>query len=145
MGMLYGLIGACLFSWGNILSRRYQHEKMALIPSSTVAMGYGALILFLYCLLGNVSFEFPSSLSYWGLLMYLGPFVSVVGFVGFLRLVSLIGPERAGYATVLFPIIALFLSSLFESYTFSWLNFVGIGSVISGNILMSPSKKKLYA
>ncbi len=84
----------------------------------------------------------PSKLSYWALLVYLGPFVSAVGFVGFLSLVSRIGPERAGYATVLFPIIALLLSSLFENYLFSWLHFVGIGSVISGNFLMTPGRKR---
>ena len=142
MGILYGLVGSCLFSWGNIVSRRYQHEKMELIPSSTVAMGYGAIVLLLYCLLRNSAFVLPEKPSYWGILLYLAV-VSVVGFVGFLRLVSRIGPERAGYATVLFPIIALFLSSLFENYTFTRLHFVGIGCVIGGNILMIPVRKKV--
>ena len=145
VGILEGLVGSYLFSLGNMLSRSFQQQKIDLISSSTVAVGYGTIVLLCYCLYSGVDFAFPSSISYWGLLIYLGVFVSAVGFVSFLNLVSRLGPELAGYATVLFPVIALSLSSLFEDYRFSWFHYLGASCVIGGNILMVGKKKQVYS
>ena len=48
--------------------------------------------------------------------------------------------SKAGYATVVFPIFALLISTLFEGYEFGWLAILGIILVISGNIMILKSR-----
>lgn len=140
-GVLYGVLGALLFSLGNMVSRRNQRRGLLLIPSSALAMCYGSLAMGVYCVFKGSAFVLPISPSYWGSLAYLVFCGTVFGFMGYLALVSRLGPERAGYATVCFPVIAVLISSLFEGYVFSLSHVLGIISLIVGNILMlSPQK-----
>ncbi len=46
-----------------------------------------------------------------------------------------IGADRAGYASVLFPIIALGLSSLFEDFEWTSAAIAGVVLVLLGNVL----------
>ena len=57
-------------------------------------------------------------------------------FAAYLSLIGRIGASRAGYATVIFPVFALLISTVFESYTWSGLALVGLGLVICGNVIM---------
>lgn len=68
----------------------------------------------------------------------------MIGFTAYLLLVGRIGPERAAYSTVLFPIVALNLSVWFEGYHWSLSGLFGLGLVIAGNILVfyRPASKK---
>ena len=50
-------------------------------------------------------------------------------------LVGRIGPDRAAYSTVLFPIVALSASTLFEGYHWTGLAFCGLALVLAGNLL----------
>ena len=60
-------------------------------------------------------------------------FATVIGFWSYLTLVGRIGPERAAYATVLFPIIALALSTWFEDFEWTALAAGGVVLVLIGN------------
>jgi drug/metabolite transporter (DMT)-like permease len=53
-----------------------------------------------------------------------------------LTLLGRIGPDRAAYVTVLFPVIALLLSTLFEGMTWSLTQFAGVALVIIGNVIV---------
>jgi drug/metabolite transporter (DMT)-like permease len=141
-GVFYGVLGALLFSLGNMVSRRNQRRGLLLIPSSALAMCYGSLAMGVYCVFKGSAFVLPTSPSYWGSLVYLVLGGTVFGFMGYLALVSRLGPERAGYATVLFPIVAVLISSLFEGYVFSVSHVVGILSLIVGNVLMLAQQKQ---
>jgi drug/metabolite transporter (DMT)-like permease len=141
LGAGYGLLGALLFSFGNMVSRRNQSRQLPLVPSSAIAMGYGASIMLLYCLLQRSSFVVPQSLSYWSSLLYLTIPGSVVAFLCYLSLVKRIGPERAGYATVFFPVVALGVSILFENYRLTACDIAGIACVLAGNFLVMFKKK----
>src|SRR5256885_16795934 len=51
-------------------------------------------------------------------------------------LVGRLGPEKAAYATVLFPIVALSISALFEGYVWTPLAVGGLLLVMFGNLLV---------
>jgi drug/metabolite transporter (DMT)-like permease len=53
---------------------------------------------------------------YIGALGYLVIPGSVIGFTAYLTLVGRMGPERAAYCTVLFPVVALNVSAFAEGY-----------------------------
>jgi drug/metabolite transporter (DMT)-like permease len=58
-----------------------------------------------------------------------------VGFTAYLLLVGRIGPDRAAYSTVLFPVVALTLSTVYEGYRWTVPAFAGLGLVLAGNLL----------
>ena len=62
-------------------------------------------------------------------------FGSVVAFGSYLTLLGRIGPDRAAYVTVLFPIIALGLSTFFEGLTWNPLSVGGVALVLAGNAI----------
>ena len=51
-------------------------------------------------------------------------------------LLARIEAERAAYATVLFPVVALSLSTAFEGYRWTWAATLGILLIFAGNILV---------
>lgn len=46
------------------------------------------------------------------------------------------GPERAAYCTVLFPIVALNISTWVEGYQWTLAALLGLGLVMVGNVLV---------
>jgi drug/metabolite transporter (DMT)-like permease len=99
-------------------------------------MGYGALLMLGFAVVQGATFTFDFNLPYVGSLLYLAIFGSVVAFGTYLTLLGRIGPERAGYVTVLFPIIALALSTLYEGLAWELRGVVGVALVLLGNSLV---------
>jgi drug/metabolite transporter (DMT)-like permease len=89
----------------------------------------------------GVRFAFDLSGSYVMSLLYLAIFGSVVAFGAYLTLVSRIGVERAGYIAVVFPLVALTLSLLFEGLGLSALGLLGVLLVAAGNVLVLSRRK----
>ncbi len=56
--------------------------------------------------------------------------------VQLLTLLGKIEPDKAAYVTLVFPIIALLLSTFFEDYTWTLFALLGIGLITAGNFLM---------
>ena len=81
-------------------------------------------------------FTFEMSASYVISLVYLAVFGSVVAFWAYLTLIGRIGAHRAGYATVLFPVVALLLSALFEGLEIDASIIVGTALVLLGNVFV---------
>lgn len=133
-------IGTCVFALGSSISQRNNEKGLSIIPCMAVAMMYGAATLFIYTLVLSSEFVLPKSATYWAALLYLVLLGSVVGFVCYFKLVKNIGPHLAGYSTVMFPVVALVVSSFLEGYKWTWPDLVGFALVIIGNILVMSKK-----
>lgn len=135
-GLGLALLGTLCFSAGNLLSSLQQ--KAGLRPLSTNAWGmfYGSLILLAICVVQGVPLTFDSSPQYVWSLLYLAIPGSVIGFTAYLTLVGRMGPERAAYCTVLFPVVALNVSAFAEGYQWSLPALAGLGLVMVGNVLV---------
>ncbi|MBB1607725.1 MULTISPECIES: DMT family transporter [Pseudomonas] len=144
-GLGLALLGTLCFSAGNLLSSLQQ--KAGLRPLSTNAWGmlYGALILLAICLVQGVPFTFDGSARYVGSLLYLAIPGSVIGFTAYLTLVGRMGPERAAYCTVLFPVVALNVSAFMEGYQWSAPALAGLALVMAGNVLVFRKPKPVAA
>ncbi|GAB4225997.1 MAG: hypothetical protein Tsb0021_01510 [Chlamydiales bacterium] len=141
LGVYLTLAGTLLFSFGNIISKFNQNQKARFISSTTISMGYGTLILFLYCMLNKASFVLPQSITYWISLIYLATAGSTIAFLCYLRLISIVGPDKAGYATILFPLVALLISVFFEDYSLKNTDFLAISFILLGNTLVMSKKE----
>lgn len=134
---LWMCLGATwLASVGNIISARNQRAGMPVIQTNAWGMSYGAAIMFVYALFSGVPFNFDPAPAYTVSLLYLAVFGSILAFGSYLTLVGRIGADRAAYAAVLFPVIALGLSTLFEDY--HWTPRAGFGFllVLLGNYIV---------
>lgn len=133
LGLGLSVLGTYFFSLGNMVSVR--HTKRGLKPwtSSAYAMIYGALILLACVLATGTEWKLDTSPRYLGSLLYLAIPGSILGFTAYLSLVGRIGANRAAYATVLFPIVALSLSAWFEGYEWTATSFAGLSLVLLGN------------
>lgn len=136
----YGLwlcLGATyLASMGNILSARNQRNHIPVVQTNALGMAYGSLFMFVYALFSGASFNYDTSLSYTMSLIYLSVFGSILAFGCYLTLVGRIGADKAAYAAVLFPVVALGLSTVFEDYQWTVHALIGFILVLLGNFLV---------
>ncbi|WP_375737452.1 DMT family transporter [Pseudomonas boanensis] len=145
MGLGLALLGTLCFSAGNILSSLQQ--KVGLKPLTTNAWGmlYGTLLLCAWCLVSGTPFAMEWNTRYVGSLLYLAIPGSVIGFTAYLTLVGRMGPERAAYCTVLFPVVALNISAFVEGYEWTAPALFGLLLVMAGNLLVFRKPKLAVA
>ncbi|MES9905966.1 MAG: EamA family transporter [Sedimenticola sp.] len=142
-GLLLSLAGTFIASLGNIVSARNQRQQLPVIQSNAIGMAYGALILFVAALLQGLPLTYEFTVGYSASLLYLALFGSVLAFGSYLTLLGRIGPERAAYAMVLFPLVALGISTLFEGYRWTTVAAVGVALVVVGNLLIIVPRQYL--
>ncbi len=139
-GILWATLGTLFFSWGNMASRRNTSDGTSPVCANAWGMGIGALALLFIILITNTPITAPPTLKYWNALIYLAVIGSVIGFTVYLMLVGRIGAVRASYATVLFPVIALLISTVYEGYQWHPTAYVGIALTMLGNlVIFSPN------
>ena len=136
LGMVLAFLAAASASLGNIISARNQRQQLPVIQTNAFGMAYGALFMFVLALFRGAQLTFDPSAGYVLSLLYLAVFGSVIAFYAYLTLLGSIGPDRAAYVSVLFPIIALLLSTLFEGMTWSLFQFAGVALVLLGNAVV---------
>lgn len=124
-----------LASLGNILSKYNQTRKLPVVQTNAFSMTYGSLAMMLMVPLSGKNFSFELSFPYIASLLYLSLFGSIIAFTLYLKLVGDIGPDRAGYTTLIAPVIALVISSFFENYEWGFAAASGIILLFSGNFL----------
>src|SRR6185437_3292332 len=67
---------------------------------------------------------------------------SVIAFSVYFTLLGRIGAARAGYTTVMYPVIALIVSTFAENYRWSLLAVLGLAAVLAGNLLVLRAPRK---
>jgi drug/metabolite transporter (DMT)-like permease len=141
-GIVLSLGATLTASLGNSVSAQLQKEQIPVVPANAFGMLYGTVVLLAYALLSGAKFGFDPSVSYIASLLYLALFGSVTAFGAYLTLVGRIGPDRAAYTSVLFPIVALLFSAAFEKYQLTLLSALGIAFVLAGNGLVLLRKRR---
>jgi drug/metabolite transporter (DMT)-like permease len=81
-------------------------------------------------------------IGYWAGVFYLALFGSVLCFALYFPVVRKIGPGKAAYSSVLVPIIAMSLSTLFEGYRWSPLAIAGAVLSIGGMLLALAGRRR---
>jgi drug/metabolite transporter (DMT)-like permease len=134
IGAAFSLTGAYIASIGNIVSQSAQQKKIPVMQSNAWGMLYGGLLNSGAAFVQGKSFTFDTSPEYVISLLFLAIFGSVIAFGAYLTLLGRIGVERAGYAVVMFPMVAVVLSALFEGLELELHIYVGVGLALAGNV-----------
>ncbi len=135
-GLGLSLLGTFVASLGNIISARNQQQQIPVIQCNAYGMTYGALIMAIAAAVQGIPFNFVATMGYSLSLLYLALFGSVLAFGSYLTLLGRIGPEKAAYTMILFPLVALAISTLFEGYQWSLSAACGVLLVLAGNLLI---------
>lgn len=142
LGLILSLGGTLCFSMGSIVSARNRRAGLSVTGNTAWAMFYGTALLTLFLFTSGKHFVVDARLPYVVSLVYLSIIGSVIAFAAYFALLGRIDAEKAAYATVLFPIIALSLSTLFEGYNWSFTAVVGVLITLVGNALVLKQPKK---
>jgi drug/metabolite transporter (DMT)-like permease len=134
-GVTLALIAVVLASIGNMAAIVNTNRHLPVVSMNAHGMAWGAAASLLVSVLAGREIGFLFQPGYVASLLYLSVFGSAVAFGCYLALLRQIGSARAAYTAVLFPIVALILSTLFENYTWTPQAIVGVLFIIAGNWL----------
>jgi len=135
-------LGALTASLGNITSVHNQKIDLPVIQTNAFGMMYGALFMLIISLIMGKHFSFEISYAYISSLLYLSVFGSIIAFTCYLTLLGKIGADKAAYVTLIIPVIALILSTIFEEYTWTLYAFIGVALILIGNMLVLIKVKR---
>ena len=135
-GLLLVLGAALAGSIGNITSTVLQKDGVPVTQSNAYGMLYGVIALLIYSSFRGSVFNFDSSIVYVSSLLYLALFGSVLAFGFYLTLIGTIGADKAAYANLIFPIIAVAISTIFEGFAIDRRLLFAIAIILIGNYLM---------
>ena len=136
LGVVLSLGGTVCFSLGSIVSARNRQAGLPVSGNTAWAMFYGFLLLAVFLFTSGHHFTFDPRLPYTISLLYLSIVGSIIAFAAYFALLGRIDAERAAYATVLFPIVALSLSTAFEGYQWTVPALIGVIIILTGNLLV---------
>lgn len=135
-GSVLALTGALAASFGNMISQAAQKRALPVVQSNAWGMLYGAVLTGMVAVFRGFEFTFDATFTYIASLVYLAIFGSVIAFGAYLTLIGRIGAHRAGYAAVMWPVVAIALSMLFEGLRLDASIVIGTSLVLLGNLLV---------
>lgn len=135
-GLLLSLAGTLCFAIGSLVSGVAARRGYPLVSMTAWGFFYGFLIVLLMALARGAPFTVEWSARYIGSLLYLVVAQTLSGFAVYFLLIRRIGASRAGYVTVLFPLVALALSTWFEAFHWTLVAALGIALVLAGALLV---------
>ncbi|MEM1160223.1 MAG: DMT family transporter [Pseudomonadota bacterium] len=130
------ILSVFLFASGGLVGARNLGAGMPRYATIGWAMVYGSGWMCAVVLIRGDTFGFDLSLPYILSLVWLIVLGSGLVFVMYFILIERIGPERASYASVMFPLVALVISTFAEGYQWPLLALIGVPLAIIGNGLV---------
>lgn len=129
------MLGTLGFSFGNMVSTRHQRKGLDVFTTNAYGMSYGVIFMALLALIQGQNFMPAFEPKFIMAVLYLAVFGSVVGFSAYFLLVGKIGAGKAAYSTLLFPLIALSISTFWEGYVWSVSAILGVILILLGNFI----------
>jgi len=134
-GAILALGATYVASLGNMAAMKNTQGGLPVVTVNAYGMAYGTLGLALLALVRGTPVAFDPTWPYVVSLLYLSLFGTSLAFGLYLALLKRIGAARAAYTSVLFPVVALAVSTLFEDYRWSVPAITGLAVLIAGNAL----------
>ncbi len=134
-GVIIGLTATLSASIGNMFGTKNYSFNIPVLTYNAYGMLYGACFTLIYGLLTNENFSLPLTFSFLSSLLYLSLFGTVIAFWSYQTLSGKIGPEKAAYTSLVSPVIAVFISHLYEGISFNLFLVLGMILCLLGNYI----------
>ena len=140
-GVVLSLVAVLAASVANVMQATSTARAMPMAAVLAWAMlaGSGANALIALVTVGWPVLD-PSPTYVLGVL-YLGVFASAIAFTCYFSVIRDVGPARAAYSSVLTPILAMGLSTMFEGYRWTWLA-AGGGVLVLIGLMVALSARR---
>jgi drug/metabolite transporter (DMT)-like permease len=142
LGLTLCFVGTLFASTGNMISMKNKLMNLPMMQANAWGMFYGSVFMTVLLLLQGKSFTFSYTLPYISSLIYLSVFGSIIAFASYLTLLNNIGAHKASYASVMFPAVAVVISTIVESFSWNTYTVVGLLIILAGNIVVLAKVKK---
>lgn len=136
------LLGTFSASLGNMCAVQNTRRELPVIAVNAHAMLFASILALAISASLDRDFTFSTSFEYVASLLYLAVFGSAVAFGCYLALIRQIGSARAAYSSLLFPVVALILSTLFEGYRWTPVAAIGMLLTLGGNWLILKGQER---
>ena len=143
IGLLLALLGTFFASTGNMVHQRNLNNNFPLIETIAYSMFYGSLATLFIIQIKGTELLFEYTFSYIASLAYLSIVGSIFAFIFYLKLLERVGAGRAGYVGVIMPVLALLISTVFESLEWQIDLILGLPILIIGAVLVINQKIRL--
>jgi drug/metabolite transporter (DMT)-like permease len=138
-GILHGAalaLGATyVASLGTMAAMRNTQGGLPVVTVNAYGLAYGTIGLAAISAIRGTPVDFDLRWPYVVSLLYLSLAGTSLAFGLYLALIRRIGAARASYTSVLFPVVALAVSTLFENYRWSIPAVIGLAVLVAGNAL----------
>lgn len=135
-GFILAFAAVFVASLGNIAATRNGLMGTSIWTINAWGTLYGTLALLIVALLTGTQFNYDYSFEYSASLLYLTIFGTILAFGAYLKLLVVLGPEKASYSGLLIPFFAILLSTIFEGYQWTLMAAIGFLLVAAGNYLV---------
>jgi len=140
LGIGLTILGVLSASAANVMQATKRARSIPIASLLAWAMLAGACIDAAYAFATSGPPVFEARLGYVAGLVYLALFASALAFTLYYRIIRAIGPGRSAYSSVLVPIIAMALSTMFEGYRWSSLAAAGGVLAMTGLVIALRSR-----
>lgn len=120
-GIGFTLIGVCCASVANVMQATDAARRTPMVAALAWGMAIGSLANAAWAWISAGPPAFDPRPGYVAGILYLGVIGSALTFPLYFGVVRAIGPARAAYSSVLIPVLAMGLSTIFEGYRWSLL------------------------
>ncbi|MBA3880934.1 MAG: EamA family transporter [Sphingobium sp.] len=140
-GVAWTLAGVLSASIANVLQATETARRYPMVATLGIAMllGAGVDAAIAFSLTGPPVIEWRA--GYLIGILYLGLIASAVAFTLYFGILRVIGPAKAAYSSVIVPVIAMLLSTLFEGYRWSGLAVAGSVLALSGLVIALRARR----
>ena len=140
-GVAWTMAGVLSASVANVLQATQTARRYPMVSTLGVAMLLGAALdaTIAWTVAGPPVIEWRA--GYLIGTLYLGVVASAVAFTLYFGILRVIGPAKAAYSSVIVPVIAMLLSTLFEGYRWSALAVAGSALAMLGLVIALRARR----
>ncbi|MDP5030795.1 MAG: DMT family transporter [Paraglaciecola sp.] len=135
LGIGFAFVSFFFAGLGNVISERILDHGTPVIQMNFWAMSYGVLCIFAFAFSQDIVWSIPRNPHYYFSMLYLSLFGSVLAFGAYMKLLRQMGSDKAAYVVLVYPIVALILSTFFEGYQWHIESVFGVCIVLFGNAI----------
>ena len=141
IGIGYALAAVLSASIANVMQASKRAKALPMASMLAWGMLFGALVdaAYAWATVGPPVIDWRA--GYIAGLLYLGLAASALAFTLYFGVIRAIGPARAAYSSVLIPVIAMALSTIFEGYVWTWEAALGGLLALAGLIVALSARK----
>lgn len=140
LGIVLVCCGVMSASIGNVIQASASAKALPTASLLAWATLWGTIFNAVYAFVTAGPPTFDDRTGYWLGVVYLGVFASAIAFLTYFIVIRRVGAAVAAYSSIITPVIAMLLSTLFEGYRWTTIAAAGCALALAGLVIALTSK-----